>query len=161
MITQERLKELLNYDPVSGVFTRAAYIRGGGKVGSMVGKSVGSSQYRSVCVDGKSYLLHRLAWLYVYGKWPAEFIDHINMDKLDNRISNLREASKLLNNLNTGLRKDNTTGYKGVSFDKSRGMFVAHIRVDTKLRSLGYFNSAISASRMYQDALAKRYVEFS
>jgi len=161
MITQQELKTLLHYDEHTGIFTRKTKVKGGGEIGSEVGQALNSRGYKSFMHKGVSYQLHRLAWFYVNGVWPKENIDHINRVKTDNRICNLREASKLLNNLNTDVRRDNKSGFKGVCFEKRRGKYLAHIRLDGRLKHLGAFDSAEKASEAYQSALAKRMMEFS
>jgi hypothetical protein len=103
-VTQARLKEALNYDPETGVFTR-----NGCKVGSDDGAG-----YLQASVGNCSYRLHRLAWLYVHGEWPNGVIDHINGDRSDNRIANLRDVSQRANTLNVPLRKTNKSGISGV-----------------------------------------------
>ena len=145
-ITQERLRELLSYDTETGLFTR---ITGDAR------KTVGSlhhTGYITINLDGKNYMAHRLAWLYVNGNFPPEEIDHINGKSTDNRISNLREASRKQNNENRTLRSDNTSGFQGVTFNKSFRKFQARIMHNKKSRHLGLFSTAEQASQAYQAA---------
>lgn len=115
MLTQNRLKELFSYDPVSGIFTRNIYVRGqGNKAGTITAKG-----YLSIGIDGKHYLAHRLAFLYMTGKWPKEHVDHKNEIKLDNSWNNLRDCTRSENFKNTGPRKNNKLGVKGVSKNKN------------------------------------------
>ena len=112
MITQERLKELLHYDPKTGLFMRIeplGFPTKDGYAGSV------DHGYRRIIVDGKRYLAHRLAWLYVYGEHPKGDIDHINRTGLDNRIVNLRVVSANQNKWNAGAYAGNKFGMKGVS----------------------------------------------
>jgi len=144
MLTQKRLKQLLNYDPETGKFTR--------KVKSVIHPNlelpVGSSTdsgYITICIKGYKGLAHRLAWLYVYGYIPENDIDHINRIKTDNRINNLREVSRQCNLRNTGNRKNNTSGVKGVSFNKKSNKWQVSIAVNNKLYYLGRFDDFIEA----------------
>ena len=91
VLTAERLRELLNYDPLTGVFSWR--VNGRGRSG--VGTVAGGSNHKRIAIDKKEYFVHRLAWLYVHGCWPTEDIDHINGDPSDNRIANLREANSV------------------------------------------------------------------
>lgn len=150
-ITQEHLRELLSYDASTGVFTRLT---------SRARKTVGSlhhTGYIAIKVHGKNYMAHRLAWLYVYGSFPAEEIDHINGNSTDNRISNLREASRKQNNENRALRSDSKSGFQGVSFNKSFGKFQSRIMHNKKSISLGLFSTAEQASQAYQAARAELF----
>ena len=100
------------------------------------------------------HLAHRLAWLYVHGEWPAEEIDHLNRVRSDNRISNLRLATQAENKQNTSLRRDSTSGHKGVSWHKRDKKWVAEIKLHGKKHYLGYFNNI-------NDAIAARKSEES
>ncbi len=138
MITQERLKQLLNYDKSTGSFM---FVDSGKKAGYIA--NVG---YKVVCLDKKIYYLHRLAWLYVHGYTPENCIDHINRNKLDNSISNLREASRQCNFVNTGLSKANSTMIKGVSFITAKNKYIAQISVSGKKTVGGHYNSKLDAA---------------
>ena len=139
-LTQARLKELLSYDPATGVFVwikaRARQVL----VGSVAG-TVGERGYRRIIIKGKNYRAHRLAWLYVYGEWPDSELDHINRDKLDNRISNLRIVTRSENLQNTDIRKNNTSGTKGVWLNKIRQKWVASVTINNKYKHLGHFDT--------------------
>ena len=100
MLTQERLKEVLNYDPETGVFTWAR--KGPGVAFGKRAGSFTSEGYRRVTIDKKEYRAARLAWLYVYGEWPSEVVDHINRDRSDDRIRNLRDVPARVNSKNNG-----------------------------------------------------------
>lgn len=137
-ITQERLKELLSYDPVTGLFTRRITINYNARAGDCAGCDCRG--YLLMNVDGVKHRLHRLAWLYVYGYMPKE-IDHINRDGRDNRISNLREVTRAENNLNQGLRRDNKSGVKGVRWRADRSKWEARIKTSGSLQILGLFTT--------------------
>ena len=140
MLNQDKLKELLNYDSDTGIFTWKIYRGGLAKVGDKAGKVEAYGHCR-IKVNGKLYLTHRLAWLYVYGSWPDKDIDHINRIKTDNRIANLRTATRSENAQNTGIRKNNTSGAIGVSWKASVGKWRAYITKDYTQIYLGHYAS--------------------
>jgi len=159
MITQSRLKERLHYDPETGVFEWLVKPRSA-KKGEIVG-GVGKNGYWRIAVDGERYLAHRLAWMYVYGKWPDDEIDHKNGNKLDNRISNLREASRSQNLANTKTRKDSTHGLKGVSFHKRDGKYMTRIMAEKKRIMIGYYLTAEAAHEAYRIASEHYYGDYA
>lgn len=142
-ITAARLRQLLHYDKNTGVFTWsvARYcVRAGAVAGAL-----NPDGYIQIKVDGRTYGAHRLAWLYVYGAWPALQIDHANRTRADNRIDNLREVTISQNQQNTSLSPRNTSGFRGVSWQKSSQRWHAYIKVDGKRKHLGYFEDAAAA----------------
>src|SRR5687768_770720 len=114
MLTAEKLRELMDYNPDTGVFLYRKR-RGRRSAGLEAGSIV--KGYRLISL-GKQYSAHRLAWLYVYGEWPAGDLDHINCVRDDNRIANLREATDSQNNANRTLAPKNSSGFKGVCWNK-------------------------------------------
>lgn len=151
MINQELLKELFDYNLDNGNFT---WLTNRGKnllVNTIAGTNVGNG-YTRIRINGKQYLAHRLAWLYVYGVWPIEQLDHINGIRSDNRLSNLREATNKENNVNRGLTKVNTSGYKGVSWSKHANKWLSRIMVNGKSLHLGYFIDKDEAIEAYKQA---------
>jgi hypothetical protein len=140
IITAERLRELLHYDPWTGVFTWRVRTSNYVKVGDVAG-CVSVDGYISIKIDGYSYRAHRLAWLYMTGRWPADGIDHINMDRVDNRIANLREATKSQNRMNSYLSANSSSGFKGVTWDKRECKWRAVLVIGRKQKHLGYFAS--------------------
>lgn len=150
-MTQERLKELVSYDPDTGVFTwlprfRLRHLAKDGRAGC-VNKRTG---YRYLSVEGVHYKASRLAWLYVYGQWPTHAVDHINRDRADDRLVNLREATIAENNQNRGEHKNNTSGWRGVFKDKNNPTkWRAQITVNGKRRHLGCFDTPEEASQAY------------
>lgn len=98
-LTAERVRELLHYEPATGIFTRRIRTSNRTKVGAIVGADNGKG-YLQISVDWRLYSAARLAWLYMTGEWPKEEIDHINRVRSDNRFSNLREATRSSNNCN-------------------------------------------------------------
>lgn len=150
MLTQERLKEVLHYDPDTGVFTWKKY-----RVGTVAGHIHKGHGYLTIGVDKKVYLAHRLAWLYVYGTWPVDQLDHRNRVRTDNRISNLRESNQFENAQNKNKASNNSSGYPGVSFHSRDMKYAAYITVSKKRKSLGYFSSAEEAYEARKQAKAK------
>jgi HNH endonuclease len=104
--------------------------------------------------------VHCIAWLLHYGNWPQSEIDHINLIKIDNRICNLREATRQQNVWNSPLRSDNTTGYKGVTATKS-GKFEAGIKVNGKKKHLGTFDTELAAHAAYCAEVERRSGKFA
>lgn len=148
-IKQDRLKELIHYEPSTGVFTWLGD-RGGRSFRGKVAGSEKDNGYREITVDGFQYLAHRLAWLYVNGTWPSNDIDHINGDKSDNRIDNLRDVFPYVNLHNTSASsKNNATKLTGVAF--ARNKYRAEIRFKNKRHYIGVFDSPEAASKAYQD----------
>ena len=159
MITAERLRELLSYDPETGLFTHKKWRPGLSR--SDVGKVAGAivvDGYCSVCVDNKRYLAHRLAWLHVHGVWPRFEIDHINGARDDNRITNLRDVSRKLNaqNLRCSMPKTLMDAPLGVSWHQKAKKWRAMIWDGKKNIYLGLFADAKEAHEEY--VRAKRHI---
>ena len=147
-LTAEHLRFLLNYCPESGVFTwknpQASNVKAGQVAGTDDGKG-----YLLIGINGKLYKAHRLAWLYVTGEWPAGQIDHINRCKSDNRLCNLRIANGSQNQMNK-FHPNNTSGVKGVYWNKQRGKWQAQIQVHGKGYNLGRYADIRDAAEAYQ-----------
>lgn len=161
-MTQEELKDLLDYDPETGIFRWKVYRNQYAKVGDIAG-NLRPDSYRQIKINGKFYLEHRLAWFYIYGEWPENQIDHINGMKTDNRIKNLREADRFDNTRNVKRRKDNSSGYKGVSLSNGKWMARIWSIIDNKRKRcyLGYFNSPEEAYAAYCKAAKELHGEFA
>lgn len=149
-LTQERLKELLSYDPDTGVFTWLKPSSTRLKQGDIAG-TPHNKGYLVIRVNYQRYLAHRLAWFYMYGVWPSKFMDHINTDRSDNRISNLREATNAQNMQNGVLKKSNTSGFRGVSWHTKSNKWKAGIVINGKACHLGLFSSKEEASLVYNE----------
>ncbi|MDE1139960.1 MAG: HNH endonuclease [Paraburkholderia tropica] len=152
-LTAERLRELLWYNPETGVFTWR--VRPGRKM--RIGQEAGSmtaNGYVQIKVDKRRYLAHRLAWLHVHGEWPIDDIDHINGVRTDNRIENLRDVTGHVNmqNLKKATAQNKTAKMLGVTMSRDR--YQAQIKVDGKYKYLGVFESAEAAHEAY--LVAKR-----
>ena len=147
MLSQKRLKELLSYDPETGLFTwvmkRSNAVLSGAYAGSF-----NSEGYLSIMIDSKRYKAHRLAWLYVTGNWPKCQIDHINHNRSDNKWPNLRDATSLDNARNQSRYKVNKSGCTGVLWHKKDKRWQASIRVNGKLKHLGNFKEKEKAIKV-------------
>lgn len=163
MLTQARLKHLLHYDPESGMWTWLVDRPGrGAKVGDRPTHKEGSG-YIQFSVDGRNYHSKRLAWLYMTGDWPPEEVDHIDLDRANDRWSNFRLASHSQNMANRAVFSNNHLGVKGVRRDanmKSKP-FRARIYVDGRSKHLGYFETAELANAAYLAAADKQHGEFA
>jgi hypothetical protein len=148
MLTAEELKKVLTYNPDTGDFhwliTTSARARAGCRAGNL--SALG---YRVIKYLGRTYRAHRLAWLYVHGEWPSNQIDHINGDRQDNRIGNLRDVSAKVNlqNLRAAFPKSKT-GLLGVS-SMASGHFLAKIRADGQIVHIGTFSTPEEAHAAY------------
>ena len=156
MLTQEYLKSILSYDQESGIFTWIKcnkYWLNGTNAGTIC------KGYVRININGKLYFAHRLAWLYVYGEFPNENIDHINMVRNDNRLENLREATFTQNGYNRLKLSNNKTGYKGVSLIKN-GKYKAQSFLNGNLVYLGIFKTPEEASTAYKLYAKSMHGEF-
>lgn len=138
-ITQDKLKSILLYEKETGIFKWKVgnnQINSGDNAGTINKKG-----YVRICINQKTYPAHCLAWLYVYGEYPQKQIDHINHDKQDNRIVNLRLVDNLENHKNMPRQKNNTSGVTGVSFRRNANKWVSHIKANGKFIHLGIFNT--------------------
>ena len=158
LVSAERLRQMLSYDPGSGNFTWLNPPKNhAGLKGVIAGNS--ATGYVAIKIDGRKYKAHRLAWLYVHGEWPKHEIDHRNCCKLDNRIDNLRPATNPQNQAN----KNRVLGKavpKGVRLLPS-GNFQARISVGRKLLSIGTFADEKQAQEKYFEHSQKHYGEFA
>ena len=146
MLTQEKVKELFHYEPDTGNLVWR-FDRCANKVAGKIAGSLNNGYFR-IRIDGKGYFAHRIIWLYVYGAWPANDIDHINGIKTDNRIFNLREATKSQNGQNQRKpQSHNTSGYLGVSAYK--GKWKATIKLSGNNLFIGYYNTPEAAYAAY------------
>lgn len=148
MITAEEVRELFDYDPASGLLTRRI-TRSSKAIAGAVAGNKDSKGYLQICINRKVYRVHRLIWLHVHGAWPDHEIDHVNGVRDDNRLCNLRDVPRALNsqNLRTAL-SNNKTGYLGVSLGHN-GKWVAQIKLNRKIKHLGYFSTPEAAHEAY------------
>lgn len=155
ILTAERLRELLHYDPEKGVFTWL--VRPGYRV--HVGDVAGNMQtngYWYIQIDRKLHRAHRLAWLWLHGNWPTNQIDHINGIRDDNRICNLRDVTRSENMQNLrSARSDSKSGLAGVGWYSPKRRWTAKIMIDGKRHDLGRFITADFAHEAYCAAKAR------
>jgi len=157
-LTIEELNRRFSYDPETGAITRNIRM-GGYPAGSVAGCA--QRDYYYVSVDHRRISAHRMAWALHYGAWPKLTIDHINNDRFDNRIANLRLATVAENVRNRPRCANNTSGYKGVRFDKRTGRYIVAITVNKVTHQLGTFATADNAVAAYEDAAKRFHGEFT
>lgn len=153
------LLQHLRYEPDTGHFF---WLQKGGaarKMGVPAG-SVSSNGYVQICFKRRFWSAHRLAWFIHYGTWPVDDLDHINRVRTDNRICNLRPATRSQNAANTKPR-GNVTGLMGVTLDRRSGRYYASIGIDYKTRHLGTFKTPEEAHQVYLAAKSELHPEFS
>lgn len=158
-LTQEKLKAFVTYDEATGVFfwRRSRYrVKAGDRAGFPHNEG-----YWQIHIKGKTYYAHRLAWLYVYARWPECGLDHINGVRSDNRICNLREATPTQNAQNRKLGSNNKAGTKGVYWDAYAKAWRALIHVNGQAMSLGCFETKEQAEEAYQGAALLFFGEFA
>ena len=151
-LTQERLKELLNYDSETGIFIWLER-RGSTPKGSRAG-AANTNGHIKIVVMGVAYLAHRLVWLYHSGMWPANEIDHVNGVRDDNRRCNLRECTHAENMQNRRTPSNNKSGHIGVSWSSAAGKWAARIQSSGKTYNIGVFSSVEDAASAYREAKA-------
>jgi hypothetical protein len=161
MLTQEKLKEFLEYDSETGAFIwKITPVKSRIKVGDVAG-GLDSYGYVLITLQGKVYKAHRLVWLYVFGAIPLErFIDHMDGNPSNNRLINLREATRSENLMNQNISTKNTSGFKGVHLDKKSGLWHATARLNGKKVYLGRFLTPEEASITYNDFCQLHHGEF-
>jgi hypothetical protein len=179
-ITAEYVRSILDYDSETGVFTWkerpvehfvASATRSkehtcnqwnSRMAGTQAGALRSTDGYIHICIDGKTYLAHRLAFLFVYGRMPVNKLDHKDTVRTHNRITNLREATNSHNSANRAGQKDNPSRLKGVSWHNQNSVWRARIGVGKRRgKYLGCFDCPAAASFAYQIAADKHYGEFA
>lgn len=155
-----RLKELIHYDPESGDFTWLIKRGRSAVAGSMAG-TITNRGYRQIYIDRTPYLAHRLAWFYMNGKWPEEDIDHINHNRSDNRICNLRAATRSQNSQNRLLPANNKSGVLGVHWHSGANKWEAKLFKEKKCIYLGLFDDIELAELVVIEAREKHFGEFA
>jgi hypothetical protein len=158
MLTQERLREVLTYDPNTGIFRWAVSRGQRAQAGNEAGSAYTEYGHRRIHIEGKTYQAGRLAWLYVTGSWPFPEIDFKNGNPADLRFANLREATPQQNAANR--RTSNLTGTKGVSIS-SPGRFRAQICINGKRIELGAFDTIEEANAAYAKAATEAFGEYA
>jgi hypothetical protein len=159
-LTQNRLKEILEYDQETGEFRWRKRMKKNHCAGDVAGCSV-RSEYWSIHIDGRNYRAHQLAWLYKEGEWGRPIIDHRDGNPLNNRWSNLRLASHANNAANRPRLRNNTSGFKGVSFDRRRGKWIAQITKQGRRYFIGRYATAEEAHAAYVAKARVLFGEFA
>ena len=166
MIDYKLAHALFKYEPETGKLTWRVQTNATPKdkeVGSLSGRKKDYyTRYKNVSILGDRYKAHRIIWLMQTGSWPEKYIDHIDGDGLNNKWSNLREATPSENMANQKVRSDSTSGIKGVSYDKKRNMWYVYIDIDKKRKHLGRFETLeeaaaarLAAEKVYHGVFAK------
>lgn len=158
MLTAERLREALSYDPLTGLFTWR--IRASSR--AMIGQVAGTLHrygYIQIKLDGVVYRAARLAWLYMTGAWPSGVVDHRDRARANNRWQNLRDVTVGVNNENVGLtsHKNLSTGLLGVTVHKRTGLFAGQIKLKGRHKTLGYYRDPMDAHNAYLDAKRREH----
>jgi hypothetical protein len=156
-LTAEAVRRLFIYDPYSGLLQYRE--RGHHRPrGWFAGAKDPKSGYLRVQVGLRKYLIARLAWLWMTGRWPKDDVDHIDLDRTNNRWGNLRPATRAQNVVNSGRRATNKSGFKGVSF--KNGRWRATIRTGGRCLHLGYFPTPEEASHAYEMAAQQAFGDY-
>lgn len=159
-LTQSRLKELLTYDPATGEFRWRVTLGSRAHAGDLAGTTKVEG-YVQLQIDGRLYYAHRLAILYMTGKWPEKWVDHQNRSEDDNSYRNLRPSSVSQNAANSKTPTHNTSGRKGVSWDKKKQKWGAKIQHLGRQKFLGYFEDIDQAATAYANAAKRIFGEFA
>lgn len=157
MLTLDELKQLMKYDPISGDLFWLKSINPRAPAGSLAGKNSISYGYRLISINKIRYRAHHLVWFWFKGEMPKHQIDHINGNKLDNRIENLRDVPQLVNTWNLqSAKKNSKSGLLGVDWKNSHKKWRAQIRVDGQKIQIGLYDTAQEAQAAYAAAKEKR-----
>jgi len=159
-LTQEYLKSILNYNPETGVLTWAIFKNARAQIGDVAGTK-DSKGYIQIRIDNRFYRAHRIIWIYVYGETPTHNIDHIDGNRSNNAISNLRLASVSQNNQNRKRNEKSSTQYKGIYLVKKSGKFVAQIKKNRVHHYLGLFDTPEEAHSAYCKKAKELFGEFA
>ena len=156
-LTHARLLECLSYEPETGDLLWRLGGAGRRKIGAVAGNI--ENGYRRISIDDKSYMAHRLVWFYAHGVWPRE-VDHKDGNRANNRLDNLREATRSQNNANMRRPRDNTSGFKGVAWHPN-GYYTAQIIVNKVKHYLGHFDDPAKGHAAYVEAAKRLNGEFA
>ena len=160
MITQEQLKDLVHYDPLTGIFTHLKNHKGPARAGSVAG-TIGNWGYRHIKLNGKRYTAHRLAWLYMTGEWPSKLLDHVNRMRDDNRWANLRLADFSQNAWNSRMPDRNTSGHKGVYWDPRYKAWLCQFNYKKERQYVGRFRDFQEAVEAIEKRRRELHGEFA
>ena len=158
-LTCAYLRSILDYDSEAGVFRWKVKKGERGVIGSIAGTL--NRGYVRIAIDRRIYAAHRLAWLWVTGEWPSDQLDHIDMCKSNNRWANLRSASNSQNRINSGVQKNNKSGFRGVFWNKKLQCWRVQISKDSKKRHVGSFATLSEAGKAYCSAVIELHGEYA
>jgi len=161
IINQSLIKSVLDYNPETGVFTWLKSGQGfrGIKAGDVAG-GIAESGYVLIRIKGQTYRAHRLAWVYMTGEQPPEFMDHKDRNRANNRWDNLRPATMSQNHMNA-IWPRKGPGLKGTYFHKQCNLWHARIKLNRKYTSLGYFKTTEEAHKAYQEAASRMFGDYA
>lgn len=160
MKTRWIVKDGLAYDPIAGVFVNTEKRSQRTKIGGFAGNKRSLDGYCVLRFNSALTRSHRLAWYFVNGEWPPQEVDHKNRCRSDNRIANLRMATRAENNQNTTVRVDNKTGVRGVHYRAKSKRYIAQICINGRPKHIGTFTTLASAAEAYRDIAARLHGEF-
>lgn len=156
LIDYKYLHKFLEYNEKTGIFIWKKSRGGSAIKGNIAGYN--REGYIIINLQKKNYSAHRLAWLYTYGEWPEQYIDHIDRNKSNNAISNLRDVSPSENMQNMSNISNNSTGYTGVYYDKSRNKYVVQVKIDKKTKTIGRYVTLDEAILIRAEYVKKYYI---
>lgn len=149
MFTHQYLLNIINFNHETGIFTRIVKTSNSVQVGNIAG-TINKKGYLVFRIKGKLYRANRVAWFYMTGEWPKLEVDHKNTIRTDNRLCNLRLATRQENQRNSNITKRNSSGYKGVSLTKNKQKWRAYATINKKQINLGVFDTSLEASIAYK-----------
>lgn len=159
-LSEVELHEWFNYEPETGNIYWKKSPKPSIKPGDLV-KAKHGCGYLLASVKGKTFLQHRLAWFLYYGEWPYDQVDHIDGDRKNNKLTNLRLASKKENMWNSKGKPNKTSEYKGVSWDRVRNKWAVYIKYDNKVKNVGRFNNEVEAALTYDKWAREKFGKFA
>lgn len=161
MLTQEYLKSILEYNQYTGIFRWLISPSHRVNAGDEAGNKHPATGYCCIKIRGKLHLAHRLAFLWVTGRMPSGYVDHIDGNRFNNIWSNIRDGSMSQNQHNRPANKNNTSGVKGVHWDKRKSRWVAKIKLNGKDIHIGTFVDIISAELAVRKARVNHHGEYA
>lgn len=155
MVTQQELHSMFAYVYETGKLIHLRTVQGGKQAGQEAG-SPHNMGYLQIMINRRKYLIHRLIWMYVYGEWPSQ-IDHINGNRSDNRIENLRTCTYSQNHGNRRIGKNNTSGAKGIFLNKKDNLWSVYVACQYK----GCYKNKEDAIKAYDKFAKEHFGEFA
>jgi len=159
VITKSELHSIIDYNEESGVFTWKRRMSQRVRAGDVATGRKTNSGYIQITISGRTFVAHHLAWLYVFGEWTPE-LDHINGIRDDNRIANLRKVSHAQNCQNKKRYRNNSSGYRGVTWCRKSNKWRAFVTLNKKMTHLGFFNSIDEAKNISDSARAGMFTHY-